>query len=474
MLTGAILLISTCIYGSNHYFDSLNISLKETPSTTEKIKLIHAIPFDKMNSNTSEAIQFYKTSLAYAQDMNNFELMAISNELLGLAYYYKGDYDQSVKALLTAIRYFEKSGNKNKVGGVYASLGYQMKRRNLPKAFYYMQQGIAVLEKTGNQEALSAAYNNYGVLHEMEEDMDSALFFYHKSLDIVLAINDSIGIPYSLNNIAGVYLILKEFKRAKPFYDRAYEIRKKRNDLNGIAENHTYYGDFYFQQNQFQQAIFHYEESVDVCRQINYTYLQKVNSEQLARCHSNLKNFKQALYYQKQTAALKDSLLNESTHHTINNLEIEFETQKKEKIIAEQKVVLIKKELQLKQRLYFLYTTIGIVLLVLIIGYFVFKQVRLKRQQLEEENRLKDEVAKVQLKGRLTEERLRISRDLHDNIGAQLTFIISSIDNMSYLMKDTNHELKKKLNELNEFSRTAIAQLRATIKTLNTNHEKGV
>src|SRR5690606_23707201 len=160
---------------------------------------------------------------------------------------------------------------------------------------------------------------------------------------------------------------------------------------------------------------------------------------------------------------------------TINNLEIEFETEKKEKLIAEQNATLAKKELQFKQRTYFLYSIIGVGIILLIIGYFIYKQQRLKQQKLEEENRLKDEIVKIQLQGKLTEERVRISRDLHDNIGSQLTFIISSIDNMSYYIKDTNNELKNKLKDLNEFSRTAITQLRDTIKKLNqtNNNEKG-
>ena len=105
--------------------------------------------------------------------------------------------------------------------------------------------------------------------------------------------------------------------------------------------------------------------------------------------------------------------------------------------------------------------------LLLMVGFFIIKQIKFKQQKLIEANRLKDEIAKIKTQEQLNQERLRISRDLHDNIGSQLTFIISSIDNMSYFMKDTNNELKTKLQELNEFSRSAITELRGTINKLN-------
>ena len=234
-----------------------------------------------------------------------------------------------------------------------------------------------------------------------------------------------------------------------------------------MAENYTAYGDFYFKQQLYQQAIPYYASADSITQQIKYTYLQKVCSEQLALCYSNSNDFKQALHYQKRAVALNDSLLNENSNKTIAQLETQFDTEKKEKQIIEQNVVIANKELEIKQRSYFMYALIAVGVLLLVIGFFIIKQIKFKQQKLIEANRLKDEMAKIKTQEKLNEERVRISRDLHDNIGAQLTFIISSIDNMSFFMKDANNDLKEKLQELNTFSKNAIKQLRNTINTLN-------
>ena len=67
----------------------------------------------------------------------------------------------------------------------------------------------------------------------------------------------------------------------------------------------------------------------------------------------------------------------------------------------------------------------------------------------------------------MQEQRLRISRDLHDNIGSQLTFIISSIDNLKYVTKDANQKLKEKLSTISSFTSDTIYQLRDTIWAMN-------
>ena len=60
---------------------------------------------------------------------------------------------------------------------------------------------------------------------------------------------------------------------------------------------------------------------------------------------------------------------------------------------------------------------------------------------------------------------MRISRDLHDNIGSQLNFLISSMDNMKYIPNE--EKLKYKLTDLTSFTRLTISQLRDTIWAMN-------
>ena len=73
----------------------------------------------------------------------------------------------------------------------------------------------------------------------------------------------------------------------------------------------------------------------------------------------------------------------------------------------------------------------------------------------------------IKTQNRLQEQRLNISRDLHDNIGSQLTFIISSIDNLKYVTKGADKKLKDKLTSISSFTSDTIFQLRDTIWAMN-------
>jgi signal transduction histidine kinase len=91
----------------------------------------------------------------------------------------------------------------------------------------------------------------------------------------------------------------------------------------------------------------------------------------------------------------------------------------------------------------------------LLLALAFVRQMFLKRQQTAQQTQLK-----------LQEERLRISRDLHDNIGAELTYISSVIDQKTFGMKDP--EEKREYERLSDSSRSAMAQLRETIWAIKT------
>lgn len=85
------------------------------------------------------------------------------------------------------------------------------------------------------------------------------------------------------------------------------------------------------------------------------------------------------------------------------------------------------------------------------------------------QRRLREKLREMQTQKRIQEERERISRDLHDNVGAQLTYIISTLDNVSWKMTKPGNEAesKQKLERLGDQARNTMQQLRESIWAIN-------
>jgi signal transduction histidine kinase len=426
----------------------------------QKIDSLNELPFPVKVEHSASLDKDYKKAIIDARKLNYKKGEALACSNLSLIYYYQGEYEKDVSYSLKAIKLFDKIGDKKQLAHEFAELGYRMKRRNMKNAQAYMLKGKTIAENENFEGELCAIYDNYGVLKEMQFQNDSALYYYQKALSIKEKLNDQVGIPYSLNNIAGVYVILKKYPKAKIYFDQAFEKRIKLKDQIGIAENYSYYGDFYLAQNMCKEAINAYDKALELSLKHKYPDLSKSCYQKLSSCYENLGDTKKGLEYFKKYTALNDSLILESTEHKIAELEVQYDTNEKEKSLLE-------KEIQVKKSQTRLLIVSASLLLVFLISLFVYRQQKLKNKQQKQEFELQKTKLDLEKQYELEAQRIQISRDLHDNVGAQLTFIISSVENLSYGGKITDENSLGRIAKISQFTKSTIIDLRDTIWAMN-------
>ncbi|RFN59748.1 tetratricopeptide repeat-containing sensor histidine kinase [Marixanthomonas ophiurae] len=426
----------------------------------KSIDSINSIYTQGLNIPEDSILQLYKDNAENARKISYEKGIAGAYSKLSLAYSYQGIYDKSTQYGLEAVKLYEKLGLNDQVAYRYAEMGYSMKYSNMEKAQAYMQKGKSVAEAKKLDSVLKDIYNNYGVLKEIQKQLDSALYFYNKGLKIKKEQNDSIGIPYSISNLAGVYGLQKKYGKAKEYFNQSLQTRLKMEDSIGVAENYTQIGEVFMAEEKYDEAIQYIKKSLPISVEKEYRNLTQYNYKTLSDIFKNQNKADSALFYFEKYLAVKDSIHNTEIQKKIAELSIEFETEKKEKELAE-------RELEIKQKNTLLYGSLGLAFLLGLLGYLFYNQQKLKNRQLKKESELKTALAKIETQNRLQEQRLRISRDLHDNIGAQLTFIISSIDNLKYGLKGATLKTKEKLSSISAFTSQTIYELRDTIWAMN-------
>lgn len=437
-----------------------DFALGQKAISRKQIDVLNNLQYTVKIANTSKSIQWYVGNLANAQKINYVQGIADSYANLGLVYYIQGKYDKNTSCMLNAIRWYDKLGLKNKLAHAYAEYGYQLKSRDMKMALYTMQKGMKLAKSISDDYELRAIYDNYGVLKEMQEQLDSALFFYTKSMVLKQKAKDTIGIPYSANKIALVKLMQHKSAEAKLLLDYAYQIRLKINDVYGIAENLNFYAYYFKEIGNDKEAINYFIKAVDWSKKNKFPLLLVDNYRGLSDVYERNSDYKKALLNFKKQVLYKDSIMNLDIRSKQAELDTEYQTEQKEKEILVQRAKLAEKNI-------WILGGFSLAIFAVLLGFIFYTKQKQKATQLQKENELKDALLKIETQNKLQEQRLRISRDLHDNIGAQLTFIISSVDNLKYGFKIEDEKLEGKLNGISSFTKETIYELRDTIWAMN-------
>ena len=416
--------------------------------------------FEKAKTLSLEAISFSKDSLTNASAYTN---IGAANRQMGL-------YREALKYYLKALKIYEDAPDlhkiatvNNNIGTVYNYLGIN------DKAVEYHTKAIKIFESLSNRKGISNAYNNIAIIYANDGELEKALSNFKYSLEIERELQDKKGIAESSNNVGAVYYYMQEIDSALYYFDQSANMERLIGNYAGVGASFNNIAQVLLENNRVAESKVYIDSS--------YYYAQKskttVDIESALLTYSEYyeakNDLKSALNYFKEYSKFKDSTLNVETNKEVVELETKYETEKKEKEILSQRTEIAEKQLNINRKNTQLIGLAVVAILISILGYLLYNQQKLKNKQLQKEAELKEALARIETQNELQEQRLRISRDLHDNIGAQLTFVISSIENLQYGFDIKNNKLTDKLTGISAFTKDTIYELRDTIWAMNKN-----
>ena len=392
------------------------------------------------------------------------------NANLSVIYQQTDKIDSAMVMSLEAMKFFEEKGiianaliMKSNIANMYSTI------KNYDKAIQYHLEILAVYKQQNNTFRQANELVNLGKAYLFVSDTIKSISSFKEAIQLaeVVKNNRTLGAAYS--NLGNIYFLQNKNREAIELFKESLKYRKILNSESEIASLHTSLGLLYLRtgkislsKSYFLKSIGYYEKN-DIPDKLSYIY------HGLSLISACEKNFDKMNYYTNKGESLANSFYSKEVKEQVVELETKYETIKKEKEIALQKEQILANELAIKNRNIYAILLGAALLLVALFSYGVYRRNQFKRKQLQKELDLKDALAIIKTQNRLQEQRLRISRDLHDNIGSQLTFIISSVDNLKFITKDATPVLKEKLQNISSFTSDTIFQLRDTIWAMNKN-----
>ncbi len=423
------------------------------------------------NGEMDSALFFSKKALTLLKNTNEYESIIGSYNTIGEYYNNKGQYDKAIDQRFNSLKIAELHQLEELKGGIYINLAYDFHDfESYEKGAFYGKKAIQYFlnKKDSKPKDIRSSFNATAINYDDWNKPQLALFYHKQNLKYIKG-KDTLLLHSTFNNIGNTLLKQKKYAEAKKWVLRAVKIidyKVKINDLQHTDYNYatcyTNLGTICTELNQIEEAkkyfelAFFYAKKSATAEKIRDYYFQK------ALFNKKTNNLEETIIEQENYIKYRDSVYIAEKNKTVLELETKYQIAQKEKII-------LQKEIETKQKNTWILIISSLVLISILTGYLLYRQQKIRYAHQKQEFELKNALAKIQAQNDLQEQRLSISRDLHDNIGSQLSFIISSVENMKFGLSNDNPKIESKLNQVSNFTKTTITELRDTIWAMNKN-----
>lgn len=318
------------------------------------------------------------------------------------------------------------------------------------KALVNLEKAIQLCTEARDTACITASLDIRGVVFLELGKLDEAEANFTKELALLERTGDQNGLSYTFDNLAAVATERGRFEQAIQLLERSRDIRQRLGDEHGVAININNMGEVLLRAGQPAKALPYFQEALRKSEATGFSDLRRHVMQMLSDTYSVMGSDALAMNWLQKSYALKDSIFNEERSRQLAEMATKYETEKKEKELARQEAILQRRNAYLLLAVVLLATAFAI------FG-FVLRQQKQKRWEAE----LQAELATSEAANRLQEERLRISRDLHDNLGAELTIIGSTLSRKAF---QAGSEMEKQeLEAISGNTRQAMGLLRETI-----------
>lgn len=481
--------------------DSLKQVLKTTKEDTNKVNILFQIGRDLyVMGKFDTAIVLEKQANDLAQKLSYTKGIASSNKIIGNIYGTLGNYSKAIEHYNKAINAYKKTGNQKAVASTYNNMGLVLERQgNYVEALKILLSSLKVAEEMKDTSEMGASHYNIGNVFLDQNKYDDAIGHYltalkfmkqtgnkrniatgHiglgniyvstgnypealKQFNYALSLTEEVGDMQSVaglhNNLANIYSVQKNYSKALEQLFAALKISQKINDLSGMSSVYGNIGAVYISLNNAKESRLWLQKGLALSKDIGAKEQIKNAYKNLAQTDSMLGNYKDAYTHYKLFDIYADSLVNEESSKQIAELQTIYKTEKKENEIQSLKqsekiktLELERKNAQLKERNLIVVFVVVVFLLLIFFGVFLFRHQHIKNIQKinqAEEN-----------------ERRRMAKDIHDDLGSGLSKIKFMSEVISAKAKN-NPEILSGVKSIADTSVALVENMRDLIWALN-------
>lgn len=278
----------------------------------------------------SAAHWFQQALTIYQANADTINTAYVLNNF-GLIFARKGDNGKAIEYYLNSLKLGEAVGNTRGVAISYGSLGnlYRMEDE-FEKAILSYKAALEDFEKLGEYNFVGIACHNIGMSFQDLDNYDSAKYYYYKARNIFTQTNFNRGLAGIEDNLGEILMYQGALDSAILHMRISMDLFSELGDASAVGREHLRLAEALMQREDYQQARVHLDESIRIAEQSGELPARLDAYVTLSALYEQQNDHASALTYFKRYEALKDSLRDSEQREVIADLQLKYDTEKRE------------------------------------------------------------------------------------------------------------------------------------------------
>lgn len=400
--------------------------------------------FDSVIAYGRKSLEHLNPVVSQRTDIDTYNLMAN-------AYYFKGELNTAIKYYLKVGELLEDGGDPLHLGYLYSNIAVLLSEtNNNEKQLEYLHKAFTLLHENNDVVFIATIASNLGLAYYYKQDTVKTLQWTQKALELSESSNDLMAKTQSYLTLS---LIEKNLHKSLDYIEQSVRYADQLKDKTHQARAYYRYANILNQLKLPEKALEYAERAVNLSEEIDdrITLPKAAHIAATISYEGNQKEKAADFYY--IYATLKDSISSAENTREINEINAKYETEKKEKQLAEQEL-----KIQKQQSKLFLAILSGVLIIVIFGGIFIYnkklQQSKLKGLQQEKEKAILNSFILGEER-----ERKRISHELHDGIAAMIGAAKMSLESIPHLSQEKQMNQFSKVKQILENTHTEVRHI---------------
>jgi two-component system, NarL family, sensor kinase len=373
-----------------------------------------------------------------------------------------GNYSAALNLNFESLKIFEQLNEKLSVNATLGNIGaiYYVLNNN-EKALEYGKKAFAGNKEDNDKGRMAGDAVNIGNIYVDYKNYEEAEKYYLIALENFNSVNNKTKVCTVLFSMGTMYIKTGDYEKALENLNKVLELARETENVRDEAGTLIALGNVNHELKNFKDAEKYYAEGIVLSKKFGFRNVMKNGLKGMFNYYSAIGDYKNALKYYENFTAVKDSLVNEAGLKQVAEMQTKYETEKKEDLLKLSDLALEKQ----KQKSFYATITFVIAIFVMILSVWIFYYRYKTKQKIKFETEIrKQEALRYEaVIETLEKERNRIGKELHDNTGALVSYIISKTD----FIANSEQGTKEDLETVNSSAKEVLTSLRETLWTLN-------